>query len=82
MAFRLDGIGAARYTWSMTTDPQSPYADPADVAAQHQDVVPLDNDEDVADLGRAELPLEADDADVAEQRTDVPGWVDDEDGDH
>ena len=65
----------------MTTDPQSPYADPADVAAQHQDVVPLD-DEATGDPGRADLPLEANEADVAEQRIDVPGWADDEDGEN
>jgi hypothetical protein len=65
----------------MTTDPQ-PYADPADVAAQHQDVVPLDDDELTGDVGRADVPLEANEADVAEQRTDVPGWADDEDGEN
>jgi hypothetical protein len=65
----------------MTTDPQ-PYADPADVAAQHQDVVPLDDDEATGDVGRADVPLEANEADVAEQRIEVPGWTDDEDGEN
>ena len=65
----------------MTTDPQ-PYADPADVAAQHQDVVPLDDEEVTGDVGRADVPLEANEADVAEQRIDVPGWADDEDGEN
>jgi hypothetical protein len=62
----------------MTTDPHSPYADPADVAEQHQDVVPPADDEEVPDVEPEELPLEADEADVAEQRTEVPGWVDED----
>ena len=62
----------------MTTDPQSPYADPADVAEQHQDVVAPVDDEEVPDVDPEELPLEADEADVAEQRIEVPDWVDED----
>jgi len=62
----------------MTTDPQSPNADPADVAEQHQDVLPQTDDEDAPDVEPDEVPMEADAADVAEQRTEVPSWADDD----
>jgi hypothetical protein len=61
----------------MTTDPQSPNADPADVAEQQREVVPSVDDEE-APAPEPDVPLEADEADVAEQRTDLPGWVDEE----
>ena len=62
----------------MTTDPDLPQADPADVAEQQQDVVPPVDDAEVPVLDPDEAPLEADEADVAEQRSEVPGWVDDD----
>jgi hypothetical protein len=62
----------------MTTDPQSPYADPADVAEQQQDAVPPADEEDLPDPGTNEVPLEADEADVAEQRTEVPEGVEED----
>jgi hypothetical protein len=62
----------------MSTDPQTPHADPADVAEQQQDAVPPAEEEDVPDPGLAEVPLEANEADVAEQRTEVPGEVDED----
>jgi hypothetical protein len=66
------------YRSAMTTDPQSPYADPADVAEQQQDAVPPAEEEDIPDRGPDEVPLEADEADVAEQRFEVPEGVDDD----
>lgn len=59
----------------MTTDPDTPYADPADVAEQQQDAIPPADDDEVPDPEPDERPLEADEADVAEQRTEVPEWV-------
>ena len=61
----------------MTTDPEAPYVDPADVAEQQQDVV-TSPDDDPPDLDPAELPLEVDEADFLEQRTDASGDVDDD----
>lgn len=64
----------------MTTDPQPPDADPADVAEQQQEVVPpVAGEDEEAPAPEPDAPLEADEADVAEQRTEVPGWVDDDD---
>lgn len=49
---------------------RSPDEPDADVAEQNQEVVPLDDDLDEADLPE-ELPLEADPADAAEQARQV-----------
>lgn len=49
----------------------------ADVAEQNQEVVPLDDDLDEADLPE-ELPLEADPADAAEQARQVGLGEDDD----
>ena len=63
----------------MTIEPEPPEdADPADVAAQLQDLdVPTEDDE-APEPQPSEVPLEANEADVAEQRTDIPGGADDD----
>jgi hypothetical protein len=55
-----------------TTDPQSPYADPADVAEQARGVVSRADDDEVPDSPPVGVPLEANEADVAEQRRELP----------
>jgi hypothetical protein len=62
----------------MTTESQTPDADPADVSEQQEELLPPANDEEAPDPEPDELPLEANEADVAEQRTEVPGSPDDD----
>ena len=64
----------------MTNDPGLPQADPADVAEQHEDVVPPTDDEELG-VEPDEPPLETNEADVAEQRIEVPVIEDDLDED-
>ncbi|RYP83420.1 hypothetical protein EKO23_19175 [Nocardioides guangzhouensis] len=61
----------------MTTERGLPDADPADVAEQQQDVTP-DEDREVSDDDRGDLPWSADEGDVAEQRREVPAGDDDD----
>jgi len=63
----------------MSTDPDSPYADPADITEAEDAAPPGDDDDEAPARDPDGLPLEADEADVAEQRTEVPDWEDDGD---
>ena len=61
----------------MTFDPESPNADPANVAERLQAEAP---DDEEATPDPDSLPWEADEADVAEQRAEVPDEDDDAQG--